>query len=111
MVPQRLREQGYQPFIDTLQHNMRGSGALRLDHVMGLMRLFWVHPRFGGAAQLLPAAQSAGALSWQAFVGHAARRWSELAERFELVRVPSLMELDSPELAAWQSRRAGRRAA
>ncbi|MDB5819420.1 MAG: malto-oligosyltrehalose synthase, partial [Rhizobacter sp.] len=50
MVPQRLREQGYQPFIDTLQHNMRGSGALRLDHVMGLMRLFWVHPTFGGTA-------------------------------------------------------------
>ena len=42
MVPSRLFEAAYQPFIATLQHNMRFAGALRLDHVMGLMRQFWV---------------------------------------------------------------------
>lgn len=68
-----------------------------------------VLPRFGGAAQLLPAAESAPPPPWQEFVDHAARRWRELAERFALIRIPSLMELDSPELAAWQARRGRRR--
>ncbi len=42
IVPSRLRAAGYAPFIATLRANMRHSGALRIDHVMGLMRLFWV---------------------------------------------------------------------
>ena len=41
LVPERLRETGYAPFIATLRENMRG-GALRIDHVMWLMRLFWI---------------------------------------------------------------------
>lgn len=45
--PQRLREARYQPFIDTLRANMRHCGALRLDHVMALMRLFWTGPDGG----------------------------------------------------------------
>jgi len=43
-LPQALREQAYRPFIRTLRANMRDAGALRIDHVMGLMRLFWVPP-------------------------------------------------------------------
>jgi len=42
--PQSLREQAYRPFIRTLRANMRHAGALRIDHIMGLMRLFWVPP-------------------------------------------------------------------
>ena len=45
--PQRLRQARYQPFIDTLRANMRHCGALRLDHVMALMRLFWTGPDGG----------------------------------------------------------------
>ena len=45
--PRALREAAYQPFIDTLRANMRHSGALRLDHVMALMRLFWTGERGG----------------------------------------------------------------
>ncbi|HYW92292.1 MAG TPA: malto-oligosyltrehalose synthase [Gammaproteobacteria bacterium] len=41
-IPQRLRRAAYAPFIATLRHNMRDAGALRIDHVMGLMRLFCV---------------------------------------------------------------------
>lgn len=45
--PQRLRQARYQPFIATLRANMRHCGALRLDHVMALMRLFWTGPDGG----------------------------------------------------------------
>mgnify|MGYP001180942713 FL=1 len=41
-IPHRLREAAYEPFIELLRANMRFAGALRIDHVMGLYRLFWV---------------------------------------------------------------------
>jgi (1->4)-alpha-D-glucan 1-alpha-D-glucosylmutase len=42
LVPQRLREAGYAPLVATLRANMAHAGALRIDHVMGLARLWWV---------------------------------------------------------------------
>ncbi|MBK8482482.1 MAG: 4-alpha-glucanotransferase [Proteobacteria bacterium] len=48
MIPHLLAERAYRPFIAVLRQNMRHAGALRIDHVMGLMRLFWVPP--GGSA-------------------------------------------------------------
>ena len=42
--PQALIDDSYRPFIKTLRANMHHAGALRIDHVMGLMRLFWVPP-------------------------------------------------------------------
>lgn len=42
LVPQRLREVAYAPLIEVLRANMRHAGALRIDHVMGLSRVFWV---------------------------------------------------------------------
>lgn len=41
-IPHKLREQAYAPYIKALRYNMRYSGALRIDHAMYLMRLFWV---------------------------------------------------------------------
>jgi (1->4)-alpha-D-glucan 1-alpha-D-glucosylmutase len=42
LLPDRLRARAYAPFIAVLRANMRHAGALRIDHVMGLARLFWV---------------------------------------------------------------------
>ncbi len=49
MDPKVLIARGYQPFIDLLRSNMRGCGALRIDHVMSLLRLWWI-PRGDPAA-------------------------------------------------------------
>ncbi len=40
--PWRLRSAGYQPFIQTIRATLSHAGGLRLDHVMGLFRLWWV---------------------------------------------------------------------
>lgn len=42
LQPVALREAAYRPFIALLRQNLRRGGALRLDHVMGLFRLFWI---------------------------------------------------------------------
>ncbi|OXS33118.1 4-alpha-glucanotransferase [Streptomyces sp. XY006] len=45
--PDRLAGSGYAPFRDLLRALFRYAGALRIDHVMGLFRLWWVpqgHP-------------------------------------------------------------------
>lgn len=49
-VPHKLRAAGYAPFIHTIRASMRHAGGLRIDHVMGLFRLFWI-PRGFGAQQ------------------------------------------------------------
>ena len=47
-IPGRLRAAHYQPFIQTIRAMLRHAGGLRIDHVMGLFRLFWI-PRALGA--------------------------------------------------------------
>lgn len=42
MHPRILQERGYQPFIDLLRANMKDCGALRIDHILGFARLWWV---------------------------------------------------------------------
>jgi 4-alpha-glucanotransferase len=42
--PSALAATGYAPFIATLRANMRWCGGLRMDHAMGLMRL-WLVPK------------------------------------------------------------------
>ena len=45
--PNALRESAYRHFIELLRNNMAHCGALRIDHVMALMRLWWC-PRYPG---------------------------------------------------------------
>jgi 4-alpha-glucanotransferase len=40
--PFELKERAYEPFLKIIRANMRYAGALRIDHVMGLMRLFMI---------------------------------------------------------------------
>lgn len=47
--PHRLYDAAYAPFIETLRANMRHAGALRIDHILGLKRAFWV-PQGGAPA-------------------------------------------------------------
>ncbi len=42
MQPYQLFSQAYQPMIDLFRSNMQDAGALRIDHVMALLRLWWV---------------------------------------------------------------------
>ncbi len=46
--PERLRAQGYRHLIEVLRVAFAGVAALRVDHVMGLHRLYWI-PEGGDA--------------------------------------------------------------
>jgi 4-alpha-glucanotransferase len=40
--PSRLKRVGYEPFVRIVRSAMSHMGGIRLDHVMGLFRLFWI---------------------------------------------------------------------
>jgi 4-alpha-glucanotransferase len=73
--PARLRAAGYQPFIETLRAAFRHAGGLRIDHVMGLFRLYWIPagrgPKFGAYVRY-PADEL---LALVAVESHRAKAW------------------------------------
>jgi 4-alpha-glucanotransferase len=41
-IPHRLRASGYEPLRRTIRAMLRHASGLRIDHVMGLFRLYWI---------------------------------------------------------------------
>ena len=57
-APQRLRSAGHGPFVETVRAALQHAGGLRIDHILGIFRQWWV-PRGstadGGAYVRYPA--------------------------------------------------------
>src|SRR5581483_12125792 len=75
--PERIREHGYGYLRRLLAFQMRHAGVLRIDHVMGLHRLYWIPPGF-------PAADGAY-VRYPAEEWHAIFNLESLRQRTELV--------------------------
>ena len=74
--PDRLAESGYAPYRRLLRALFRYAGALRIDHVMGLFRLWWVppgQPAHGGHVRPLRRRGDARVLALEA--SRAGRAW------------------------------------
>lgn len=41
-LPRALERTGYAPWRDMIRHLLRHAGALRIDHIIGLFRLWWI---------------------------------------------------------------------
>jgi 4-alpha-glucanotransferase len=41
-IPHKLVAAHYEPYIETIRACLRHAGGLRIDHVIGLFRLFWI---------------------------------------------------------------------
>src|SRR5690606_3091066 len=46
-TPHRLRSAAYEPLAELLRAALRHAAGLRVDHVMGLFRLWWIPPGHG----------------------------------------------------------------
>jgi 4-alpha-glucanotransferase len=49
LVPHKLRAARYEPFIEIVRAGLRHAGGLRIDHVIGLFRSFWIPYGFAAA--------------------------------------------------------------
>lgn len=61
--PVRLAEAGYEPWREMLDTVLRNSGGVRVDHILGLFRLFWI-PRMSS-----PQLGTYVSYDWEAMLG------------------------------------------
>ena len=73
--PHRLQAVGYQPFIDTVRAAFRHAGGLRIDHVMGLFRLYWIPGGQGPKSGTYVRYPAEELLAIVALESHRARAW------------------------------------
>ena len=95
LVPARLRSSGYAYLRHVLRAAFRCAGALRIDHVMGLSRLFWIpdgRPGSEGAYVRQPQEELLGILALES------QRAQALVIGEDLGTVPEGL---GPELASW----------
>ena len=74
-IPHRLRAARFGPFIETIRASLRHASGLRIDHVMGLFRLYWIPKGLGpkrGAYVRYPAEEL---LAIVAIESHRAGAW------------------------------------
>ena len=112
-VPWKLRAAAYQPVIETVRAALRSAGGLRIDHVMGLFRLFWIPSGSGPTTGTYVRYPAAELLDIVALESHRARAFvvgedlgtvedavrAELAERRVLSYRLLWFEREPPE--AW----------
>jgi 4-alpha-glucanotransferase len=95
LVPQRVRADGYRFLRRLFASAFRGAGALRIDHVMGLQRQFWIpegRPGSEGTYVAQPGAELFGVLALES------RRARALVVGEDLGTVPAEL---GPELESW----------
>ncbi len=73
--PWKLRAARYQPLIQTIRASLRHAGGLRVDHVMGLFRLFWIPEGSAPEAGAFVRYQAAELLDLLALESHRARAY------------------------------------
>ncbi len=71
--PWRLRAAAYEPFVQTVRAAFRHGAGLRIDHVMGLFRLFWIPSGMGPAQGVYVRYPHAELLDVLALESHRAR--------------------------------------
>jgi len=42
LIPEKLKDNAYELFIQTMRRSMKHGRAIRIDHALGLFRLFWI---------------------------------------------------------------------
>jgi 4-alpha-glucanotransferase len=72
--PWRLRAANYCPFVESVRGTVTGSGGLRIDHVIGLFRLWWIpagEPAAAGAYVRFPSADLLDIVALESWRAHA----------------------------------------